>query len=216
MRTVSFIQARNLVRRLITGLRAAGLQTHDCVAVHAANNVSLSEYRSVRHLFRRGSWCVKLHYTLFVLAIIGAGGVFTGTNPFYRPLELEHHLRTSHARFVIVEFEHAISLLDVAEKLDIPVKNIWVYHSDESMIKSLKMRSWKTLLNYDPSDWVCPREPKKTTAARFFSSGTTGLPKAVELTHHNLLAQHSLVFEAHPRPYQVSAYDLPVLNFRES
>lgn len=38
--TVSFNQARTIIRRLITGLRAAGVQVNDCVAVHAFNNVS--------------------------------------------------------------------------------------------------------------------------------------------------------------------------------
>lgn len=40
-RTVSFNQARTIIRRLITGLRAAGVQVKDCVAIHAFNNVSL-------------------------------------------------------------------------------------------------------------------------------------------------------------------------------
>lgn len=38
--TVSFNQARTIIRRLITGLRAAGVQVKDCVAIHAFNNVS--------------------------------------------------------------------------------------------------------------------------------------------------------------------------------
>ncbi|KAF7524208.1 hypothetical protein PCG10_005900 [Penicillium crustosum] len=181
--TVSFNQARTIIRRLITGLRAAGVQVNDCVAVHAFNN---------------------LHYSLFVLAIIGTGGVFTGTNPSYRSWELEHHLKTSQAKFIITEPDLASSVMTSAQQVGICHDHIWVYDPNGSAMLSTGLQSWTTLLDHVESDWLRPIAPKKTTAARFFSSGTTGLPKAVEITHHNLLAQHCLVFEAHPRPYRMT------------
>lgn len=56
------------------------------------------------------------------------------------------------------------------------------------------------------SDWIKwdnEARSKSTTAARLFSSGTTGLPKAVEMTHHNFIAQHTMVLEHKPRDYEV-------------
>lgn len=44
---------------------------------------------------------------------------------------------------------------------------------------------------------------KNTTAARLFSSGATGLAKAVTITHYNFIAQHQSTLEVNPRPYRV-------------
>ncbi|OAL07741.1 acetyl-CoA synthetase-like protein [Phaeosphaeriaceae sp. SRC1lsM3a] len=56
------------------------------------------------------------------------------------------------------------------------------------------------------SDWIRwedGKRSKETVAARLFSSGTTGLPKAVEMTHYNFIAQHTMVLEWKPRDYEV-------------
>lgn len=69
------------------------------------------------------------------------------------------------------------------------------------------MRSWKQLLEFGEEDWVRFNNLKtaqETTAARLFSSGTTGLPKAVTITHYNLIGQHELTLGINPRPYEVS------------
>ncbi|OJJ55470.1 hypothetical protein ASPSYDRAFT_48673 [Aspergillus sydowii CBS 593.65] len=42
---------------------------------------------------------------MLVLAIVGAGGVYTGTNPAYTTVELTHHFKASQTRFMIAEPE---------------------------------------------------------------------------------------------------------------
>ena len=87
-----------------------------------------------------------------------------------------------------------------ANDLGIPKDRILAF-SDEPKDNH---QSWRTLLNHGESDW--PRfndldTAKKTTLARLFSSGTTGLPKAANLSHYNLIAEHRLFTEWDARPW---------------
>jgi acyl-CoA synthetase (AMP-forming)/AMP-acid ligase II len=144
---------------------------------------------------------------MLVLAIIGTGGVFTGTNPAYTTHELSHHLKTSQARFLITEPEMLRNVVEAAKALNVPEKNILIFNTMNQPIPQ-GFRSWESLLQHGEQDWVRfddEEKSKRTTAGRFFSSGTTGLPKAAVISHYNLVAQHTLVYEINePKPYDVS------------
>lgn len=143
---------------------------------------------------------------MLVLAIIGAGGVFTGTNPSYMQFELSHHIKTAKAKFLISEPEILMPLLVAARENNISLSNIWIFDVLGQEVPP-GMRSWRELLAHGEEDWVRfddLKTSKETAAARLFSSGTTGLPKAAVISHYNLVAQHEAAWEAYPRPYQVS------------
>lgn len=146
---------------------------------------------------------------MLVLAIIGVGGVYTGTNPAYTAAELGHHIKTSKSKFLISEPEILDPLLAAAKEHKIPHHHIWVFTPLKQQIPS-DMQSWKELLKSGEEDWIRFDDldtARTTTAARLFSSGTTGLPKATTITHYNLVAQHELTSKAHPpRPYPVSIF----------
>lgn len=144
---------------------------------------------------------------MLFLGIIAAGGVFAGTNPAYMKFELCHHIQISKAKFLISEPGGLPELLAAADSMQFPRERFWVFDAAEKGVPS-DMKSWTTLLQHGESsdDWIIfddLERSKNTAAAMQFSSGTTGLPKAAILTHYNLVAQHTLVYEANPRPYQV-------------
>ena len=92
-----------------------------------------------------------------------------------------------------------------AKECAIPQSNIWIFDVLGNPLPS-GYKSWNELLTHGENDWVRFDDEetcKNTTAARLFSSGTTGLPKAAVLSHYNFIAQHTLVHEIAPTPWRV-------------
>ncbi|KAK2781973.1 hypothetical protein FQN52_000333 [Onygenales sp. PD_12] len=184
-KSISCNQARKIIRQLIAGLRAAGFKKGDCLNIHSFNDI---------------------YYSMVFLAVIGAGGVFAGTNPGYTQFELSHHIKTAKVSFLISEPEILDNLVSAAKDNNIPSSNIWVFDTQGQPLPA-GSRSWTELLKHGEEDWVRFDDRKtceNTTAARLFSSGTTGLPKAAVISHRNLIGQHTAVFESKPPRYEIS------------
>ncbi|EMC99102.1 hypothetical protein BAUCODRAFT_154775 [Baudoinia panamericana UAMH 10762] len=184
-RRISAAEAWSLIRKLVAGFQHAGLQPGDCVCIHAFNN---------------------LYYPILVQGIIGAGGVWVGTNPSYTSFELHHTLKLSKARFVIAEPELLATIRDPAT--DLGVRNVFLFDA-QSGRRVPELPHWETLLNHGEAYWVSFDDmatAKSTTAMLLFSSGTTGLPKAAQVSHYNLIAQHTILYENlfRPWPFPVS------------
>ncbi|GME34442.1 4-coumarate-CoA ligase-like protein [Neofusicoccum parvum] len=175
-RTISARQALDTIGRLITGLKAAGVQQGDCIC-----------------------------YPLAFLGIIGAGGIFAGTNPSYTTHELTHAIRTASIKHIIVEPPLLPAVLSAARSCSIPDAHVILFDPAASPPSPPSPHpTYRTLLAHPPSPWL-RLSPATTPAARLFSSGTTGAPKALDLTHAHLIAQHTLT-TAHPthhKPYAV-------------
>lgn len=176
-------KAKTVIRQLVAGFRAKGLQKGDCVCIHSFNDIQ---------------------YPLFFLGVVGAGGVFAGTNPAYTPDELAHTIKTAKVKYMFTAPDLLDPVIKAANATGMSMKNIIIFNPNHEKAPA-GFTEWDDLLKYGEQDWIRFDDletAKHTEAARLFSSGTTGLPKAASLSHYNLIGQHTLVFEANPRPWR--------------
>ena len=158
-----------------------------------------------------------MNYTLIVLGVIAAGGIWTGTNPAYTVTELTHQISKSSTRFIISEPEILTAVRTAGDSCGIPRENYWVFDNLPEQSVPVGQRSWRTLLQHGERDWVRITDAetsRNTTCMRLFSSGTTGLPKAANLSHANFIMQHTVVCEYKSRTYEVRAVAPQIYGFR--
>ena len=90
---------------------------------------------------------------MLVLGIIGAGGIYTGTNPSYTPYELVHHIRTSGTEFIITEPELLKTVIVAADECKIPRKKILIFNILGQPIPE-GFSSWETLMSPGEAEWA--------------------------------------------------------------
>jgi acyl-CoA synthetase (AMP-forming)/AMP-acid ligase II len=157
------------VRALAAGLFARGFGKGDVLAVYMPN---LPEYAIAFH------------------GAASAGGRCTTVNPLYTAKELAHQLTDSGARLLLT----VPPFLDAAREAaaDAGVDEVFVLGEGEGATPFTELLG-------DPSQ--APEvgiDPAEDLAVVPYSSGTTGLPKGVMLTHLNLVSNLEQVQAAFP------------------
>ncbi|KAF7556321.1 hypothetical protein G7Z17_g1548 [Cylindrodendrum hubeiense] len=171
---VTFSGFRLWSKKIGLGLQNAGLQVGDRVLLLSGNHV--------------------LFPSLFV-GVLMAGGVFTGASPAFTPREVAYQLRDSAATFLIVAPQFVNTAIEGAKLAGLPPSKIFLFDETAKLDAEASrqgVRGWADLVAADADaaawDWVEPKDPRSTTCCLNYSSGTTGAPKGVEITHYSYVA----------------------------
>ncbi|RSL82691.1 hypothetical protein CEP51_005000 [Fusarium floridanum] len=134
----------------------------------------------------------------FITAIYGVhrlSGIVTPVNAASSAAELANQLKSSGARALVTCAALAETALKAAQSACIPEENIFFFDIPGMEISSqLTQRTIESLIKQgsnlpelDPLRWV-PGQGARQPAFLCYSSGTSGLPKAVMISHANVIA----------------------------
>jgi acyl-CoA synthetase (AMP-forming)/AMP-acid ligase II len=158
-RTITHHQWVNLTRKAAAGLASRGFGKGDIFAIFSPN---LPEYSIAFH------------------AVSLVGGINTTINPTYTVTELTQQLRDAGARYLVTVPPCAEKALEAARQSD--VEDVFVFGEAEGATP------FASLLSGDGDPPSVAIDPAHDLVALPYSSGTTGIPKGVMLTHRNLVA----------------------------
>lgn len=174
-------------QRFAVGLRKSGIQSGDRILVFSNNQL--------------------FSPVLFIGAVL-AGAIYTGSNPGFGSSELAQHVIDSGATYIICEESLLDTAIDGAELAGVGEDHIFIFDShlyeqdaspDQYVYRRRNghqtlCRYWGELIAHSEEgskfvweDFSTPELCNRTIALNY-SSGTSGTPKGVEITHKNCVA----------------------------
>jgi acyl-CoA synthetase (AMP-forming)/AMP-acid ligase II len=158
-RTLSYRELRRQVRAVAAGLSEMGVRKGEVFALALPN-------------------CPE--FAVAVYAITSLGGIVTPVNPLYTPGELVHQLLDAGARYLL-------TLPELLESYRTALRSAGLKHLFV-LGAAADATSLATLAAHPGAPPLVAINPRRDIAFLPYSSGTTGLPKGVMLSHYNLVA----------------------------
>ena len=163
-RSLTYQEIADAVKHLAAGLAAHGFGKGDVLAIHALN-------------------CPE--YAIAFLGVAKLGGVCTMVSPLFNESELSTQLRDSGAKYLLTDPQLADVALAAARTANI--SRVFAFGETEGAIP------FSSLLENSGEAPPVEIDPRSDIVMLPYSSGTTGLPKGVMLTHYNLVGMLSQV-----------------------
>ena len=157
--SLTYVELAHLIRRCAAGLAARGLLPNEVVGIYSPN---VPEYAVAFH------------------GVASVGGASTTANALYTVDELAFQLRDARARFLFTVPALLERALPAAR--DAGVDEVFVFGEADGATP------FAALLEEDRDPPTLEIDPAEHVVSLPYSSGTTGFPKGVMLTHRNLVA----------------------------
>lgn len=169
--SLDFAEVKQKATHLSTVLvHKYGLQPGDTVSLFSTNTI----------------W-----YPVAMWAIVRVGGRVNGASPAYMVEEMTHALKTAKTKILITLPTALDVAVEAADSAGIPRSNVLLLEGSAPGFTSIQ--NLMSLANSlpTPPPWRIPFNKTNAQICGYlnFSSGTTGYPKAVMLSHHNIISQ---------------------------
>lgn len=194
---VSYSDLKVLSTHLSTALvQRFGLQEGDTVALFSPNTV----------------W-----YPVAMFATLRAGGKVSGASPAYNVEEMSYALKVADAKFLFTVPGSSDIALEAAKEAGIPRERVFMLEGKMEGFTTMSdlLKTGQSYGESNPVPEYClpPGKTNKDVCGFLsFSSGTTGLPKAVMIAHSNVIAQVMQIEQITPTSHRRILAVLPLFH----